>query len=190
MLIQLFFGKMKSVKSYRKQPSAGNVLPCQEWLYLFLMGNQLIKHKARRRYHQWQRWWWFSRKRQEVLAVCEAPETRCTGCSSTEERRQAGWQSCRKGKHPKQSVSVGFSSRNPLSLKTLCTRAANFIKPDGMPSDIPQMPPVDITEEGVQRRLQTLNPHKAAGPDKLNPLVLREIADVIALLSPGYTEHL
>ena len=26
---QLFFGKMKSVKLYRKQPSAGNVLPCQ-----------------------------------------------------------------------------------------------------------------------------------------------------------------
>ena len=73
-----------------------------------------------------------------------------------------------------------FSPQNPLSLKTLCMRAANFIKPDGMPSDIPQMPPVDITEEGVQRRLQTLNPHKAAGPDKLNPLVLREIADVIA----------
>ena len=42
------------------------------------------------------------------------------------------------------------------------------------------MPTVDITEEGVWRRLQTLNPHKAAGPDKLNPLVLREIADVIA----------
>ena len=73
-----------------------------------------------------------------------------------------------------------FSARNPLSLKTLCTRAANFIKPDGMPSDIPQMPPVDITEEGVQGRLQTLNPHKAAGPDKLNLLVLREIADVRA----------
>ena len=42
------------------------------------------------------------------------------------------------------------------------------------------MPTVDITEEGVRRRLQTLNPHKAAGPNKLNPLVQREIADVIA----------
>ena len=73
-----------------------------------------------------------------------------------------------------------FSARNPLSLKTLSTRAANFIKPDGTPNDTPQMPTVDITEEGVRRRLQTLNPHKAAGPDKLNPVVLREIADVIA----------
>ena len=68
-----------------------------------------------------------------------------------------------------------FSARNPLSLKTLSTRAANFIKPDGTPNDTPQMPTVDITEEGVRRRLQTLNPHKAAGPDKLNPLVLRKI---------------
>ena len=83
-----------------------------------------------------------------------------------------------------------FSARNPLSLKTLSTRAANSIKPDGTPNDTPQMLPVDITEEGVRRRLQTLNPHKAAGPDKLNPLVLREIADVIApVITRLYREH-
>ena len=63
-----------------------------------------------------------------------------------------------------------FSARNPLSLKTLSTRAANFIKPDGTPNDTPQMLPVDIMEEGVRRRMQTLSPHNAAGPDKLNHL--------------------
>ena len=73
-----------------------------------------------------------------------------------------------------------FSPRNPLSLKALSTRAANFIKPDGTSRNIPQMPPIDITEEGVRRRLKSLNPHKAAGPDKMNPLLLRELADIIA----------
>ena len=73
-----------------------------------------------------------------------------------------------------------FFARNPISLKMLSTRAANCIKPDGMPNDTPQMPPVDIKEEGVRKRLQTLNPYKAAGPHMLSPLVLREIADVIA----------
>ena len=29
-------------------------------------------------------------------------------------------------------------------------------------------------------RLKSLNPHKAAGPDKMNPLLLRELADIIA----------
>ena len=30
-----------------------------------------------------------------------------------------------------------FSAQNPLSLKTLSMRAANFIKPDGTPNDTP-----------------------------------------------------
>ena len=73
-----------------------------------------------------------------------------------------------------------FSPRNPLSLKSLCTKACNFVKPSGEPSATPQMPPIEITEEGVLKQLQKLNPHKAAGPDKLKPIVLRELAEVIA----------
>ena len=41
------------------------------------------------------------------------------------------------------------------------------------------MPPVNITEEWVRKRLCQLNPHKAAGPDRISPLVLKELADVI-----------
>ena len=73
-----------------------------------------------------------------------------------------------------------FSPPKPLSLKALCTRAAKFIQPDGQPNRIPQMPPIDITEEGVRKRLQKLNPHKAAGPDKIKPTFLRELADILA----------
>ena len=73
-----------------------------------------------------------------------------------------------------------FSPQIPLSLKSLCTKAANFIRPDGSPNNIPKMPAINVTEEGVKRRLQRLNPHKAAGPDKINPLILRELADIIS----------
>jgi hypothetical protein len=59
-----------------------------------------------------------------------------------------------------------FSPRNPLSREA--------------PSESPQMPPINITEEGVRRRLSKLKPHKAAGPDNLKPLVLKELADIIA----------
>jgi len=42
------------------------------------------------------------------------------------------------------------------------------------------MTSIHITEEGVRKLLLKLNPHKAAGPDKIKPSVLRELADVIA----------
>ena len=42
------------------------------------------------------------------------------------------------------------------------------------------MPQINITEEGVWKGLERLNPHKAAGPDKIGSLVLKELAEVIA----------
>ena len=73
-----------------------------------------------------------------------------------------------------------FSPRSPLSLKALSTRAAGFLKSDGSQSTTPKMPPLNITEEGVRKRLNQLNPHKAAGPDRISPIVLKELADVIS----------
>ena len=69
-----------------------------------------------------------------------------------------------------------FSSRNPLALKNICAKACDF------PEDpqIPRMSPLSITEEGVHRRLEKLQPHKAAGPDKMKPKILKELADIIA----------
>ena len=40
--------------------------------------------------------------------------------------------------------------------------------------------PFEITEDGVRKLLSGLNPNKAAGPDKLQPQVLKELADVLA----------
>ena len=52
------------------------------------------------------------------------------------------------------------------------------------------MPPVNITEEGVRRRLEKLKPHKAAGPDSLKPLVLKQLAESIApVVTIGFTGH-
>ena len=42
------------------------------------------------------------------------------------------------------------------------------------------MPQINITEEGVWKGLERLNPHNVAGPGKIGLLVLKELADVIA----------
>ena len=44
----------------------------------------------------------------------------------------------------------------------------------------PVMPDIKVSENGVLKLLKDLNPHKAAGPDELKPLVLRELREVIA----------
>ena len=72
-----------------------------------------------------------------------------------------------------------FSPRNPLPLKSLCNKALNFIKPSGKPGETPSMPPIEITEEGVLKRLLKLIPHKVTGPDKIRQNDLRELAEAI-----------
>ena len=42
------------------------------------------------------------------------------------------------------------------------------------------MPDVKVSENGVLKLLKYLNPHKAAGPDELKPLALKELREVIA----------
>ena len=44
----------------------------------------------------------------------------------------------------------------------------------------PVMPDIKVSENGILKLLKDLNPHKAAGPDELKPLVLRELREVIA----------
>ena len=43
-----------------------------------------------------------------------------------------------------------------------------------------RMDPFEFTEEGVRKLLSGLNPNKAAGPNKLQPWVLKELAGVLA----------
>ena len=42
------------------------------------------------------------------------------------------------------------------------------------------MPPIPIKTAGIPMLLDNLQPHKAAGPDGLSPMVLRELSSVIA----------
>ena len=44
----------------------------------------------------------------------------------------------------------------------------------------PDIPPLHITEDGVRKLLEGLNPHKAQGPDQLPPRVLKELASKIS----------
>jgi hypothetical protein len=51
----------------------------------------------------------------------------------------------------------------------------------GKSTDIPkevfkEMPEITITENGVEKLLQNLNPNKACGPDELTPRLLKEFA--------------
>ena len=76
----------------------------------------------------------------------------------------------------KQFQSV-FSQSAPPPLKLLCHQTLNK-------NSFNDMLPFNITCEGVLKLLKGLKPHKAAGPDNLKPLVLKEIA---AEITPSLT---
>ena len=72
----------------------------------------------------------------------------------------------------KQFTKV-FSKKSPLSLSQTCKKVlwdTKHDKPDH------EMDPFLITEEGVKKLLLKLNPNKACGPDKIRPLLLKELA--------------
>ena len=57
--------------------------------------------------------------------------------------------------------------------------------PDLGPSPFPKMPHPTVTQKGVEKLLSGLNPNKAAGPDKLSPIFLKEVSEELA---PLYTQ--
>ena len=42
------------------------------------------------------------------------------------------------------------------------------------------MPEITVTQDGVEKLLKNLKPNKAAGPDRISPSVLKELADVLS----------
>ena len=72
----------------------------------------------------------------------------------------------------KQFESV-FSRPQPLSLTQLAHSANTILSH-------PPMPPINITVTGVEKLLNGLNPHKAAGPDELSPKILKELHSELA----------
>ena len=83
-----------------------------------------------------------------------------------------------------------FSHLSPLRLGQLCIQNIHNIFQENVPEDInpicPAMPEIKIDLNGVLKLLSNLKPDKAAGPDSIKPVVLKqlkmEIAPVICLL--------
>ena len=83
-----------------------------------------------------------------------------------------------------------FSRLSPLRLGQLCIQNIHNKFQENVPEDInpicPAMPEIKVDLNGVLKLLSNLKPDKAAGPDSIKPVVLKqlkmEIAPVICLL--------
>ena len=83
-----------------------------------------------------------------------------------------------------------FTCKSPLSLSRLAHMKVQVLVNDGsLPlgsvpdtnfSSVPVMPDLDISLNGILKLLKNLKPRKAAGPDQLKPLLLKELRDEIA----------
>jgi hypothetical protein len=71
-----------------------------------------------------------------------------------------------------QQFQSVFTKENPLPLSALSK--------DKLPSPYPTMPEIQVTENGILKLLQNLNPYKAAGPDNIKPIILKTLAPEIA----------
>ena len=90
----------------------------------------------------------------------------------------------------KTKLKKNKKSRIHLTLSRLCTMKVQDMVDEGLlnPESVPAgslnpTPPMDefnISTGGILKLLKKLNPGKAAGPDKLKPLLLRELAEETA----------
>ena len=70
-----------------------------------------------------------------------------------------------------------FSPKSPVSLKSLAQKSLQDLHDSGVdlpfqPSPYPKMPDISIPAEGTDKLLLGFNPHRAADPDKLKPIIL------------------
>ena len=97
--------------------------------------------------------------------------------------------------HPGNNISGSqfqsvFTTKAPLSLSRLCTmklkdmancgRIPSEALPSGMQESSPVMEDFDISVAGILKLLKNLKPGKAAGPDSLKPILLKELRKEIA----------
>ena len=91
--------------------------------------------------------------------------------------------------HNQQFQSV-FTAKEPLSLSRLCKMTlqnaadSGVIPPRTLPAGVLKTTPVmedfSISVAGILKLLQNLKPGKAAGPDRLKPVLLKELREEIA----------
>ena len=89
-----------------------------------------------------------------------------------------------------QQFQSVFTPKCPLKLSQLASMAVQDFSDNGTidPTQIPgeclnttpQMESITVSTNGIAKLLKDLNPHKAAGPDQIKPLVLQKLRDVIA----------
>ena len=89
-----------------------------------------------------------------------------------------------------QQFQSVFTKKSPLSLSRLAQMKVQdlvdggSIPPESIPdpylNSTPVMPDIDMSLNGLLKLLKNLKPGKAAGPDKLKPLLLKELRDEIA----------
>ena len=100
--------------------------------------------------------------------------------------------------HNQQFQSV-FTAKSPLSLSRLCIMTlqdatdCGMITPRTLPSGVLKSTPVmedfSISVAGILKLLQNLKPGKAAGPDRLKPILLKELREEIAPIIQVIFEH-
>ena len=71
-----------------------------------------------------------------------------------------------------------FIPKTPISLKSPAQKSLQDLHDSGVsppfqPSPYPKMPDISIAAKGIDKLIEGLNPHKAAGPDKFKPIVLQ-----------------
>ena len=84
-----------------------------------------------------------------------------------------------------------FSPKSPERLSSLAQRKLQELNDQGrnlefQPSPYSPMPDIQISVNGIEKLLKSLNPHKAAGPDQFKPIVLQklhaELAPIIQVI--------
>ena len=78
-----------------------------------------------------------------------------------------------------------FSPKPPVSLKSLAQKSLQNLHDSSVdlpfqPSPYPKMPDISVSAEGIDKLLLGLNPHKAAGPDKLKPIILQTLHEELS----------
>ena len=89
-----------------------------------------------------------------------------------------------------QQFQSVFTPKCPLKLSQLASTAVQDLSDNGtidqsqIPGEChnttPHMESIIVSTNGIAKLLKDLNPHKAAGPNQIEPLVLQKLRDVIA----------